>query len=155
MMRCLHNRLLWWGTLAGILALVWLLPLPIAAQPTSRLFQLDAHQFEFTPGRIEVNQGDIVTIKLTASDVVHGFYLDGYGIEQSITPGISQEITFTADQPGKFRYRCSVNCGSLHPFMIGELIVNSNSPLWRAVATIALSAAALLIYLGYFGGKEA
>ena len=155
MIRSLHTHFLWWIFLIGALALVWLLPLPVTAQSTTRLFQLAAHQFEFTPGRIEVNQGDVVTIKLASSDVVHGFYLDGYGIEQSITPGISQEITFTADQPGKFHFRCSVNCGSLHPFMIGELVVNANSPFWRAGATLTLSAAAFLLYLGRFGGKEA
>ena len=80
-----------------------------------------------------MNQGDSVTISLSASDVVYGFYLDSHGLQQSVQPG-SRQITFTADQPGKYRYRCSVSCGALHPFMIGELVVNADTPLWRAVA---------------------
>jgi heme/copper-type cytochrome/quinol oxidase subunit 2 len=79
--------------------------------------------------------------------VTHGFYLDGYGLEQRVTPGMSQEIMFTADQPGKFGYRCSVSCGPLHPFMIGELVVNTNFPFWRAVALVAVTLTGTIIYL--------
>ena len=147
-------RSLWIVGLAAVLAALWLLPLSASAESTTRTFQIDAHQFAFTPGRIEVNEGDVVTITLTASDVVHGFYLDGYGIEQTITPGITQTMTFTADQPGKFRYRCSVSCGTLHPFMIGELAVNGNLPLARAYGTVAVSVIGILAYLWHFGGQN-
>jgi cytochrome c oxidase subunit II len=128
--------------------LVLFIPLPISSK--SGLVQrltLDAQQFEYMPGRLEVNQGDTVIITLTASDVTHGFYLDGYGLEQRVTPGVSREIMFTADQPGKFRYRCSVSCGPLHPFMIGELVVNTNVPFWRAVALVAVTLTGTIIYL--------
>ncbi|MCC7447592.1 MAG: cupredoxin domain-containing protein [Anaerolineae bacterium] len=126
---------------------VLFVPLPASAQPTERTVTLDLSQFEFAPGRLEVNQGDTVIITLKASDVVHGFYLDGYGIEQRVEPGIAQQVTFTADQPGKFRYRCSVSCGSLHPFMIGELIVGTNVPYWRAIGFVAVALAGMLVYL--------
>jgi plastocyanin len=112
-----------------------------------RRLNLDSRQFEYMPGRIEVNQGDTVIITLTASDVTHGFYLDGYGLEKRVIPGVAQEIVFTADQPGKFRYRCSVNCGPLHPFMIGELVVNGNVPFWRAVALVAIGVIGMFVYL--------
>lgn len=135
--------------LFAVLALLVLFtPLPVS--PKSGVVQrltLDARQFEYMPGRLEVNQGDTVIITLKASDVTHGFYLDGYGLEQRVTPGISQEIMFTADQPGKFRYRCSVSCGPLHPFMIGELVVNTNFPFWRAVALVAVALTGTIIYL--------
>ena len=48
-----------------------------------------------------------------------------------------------ADQRGKFRYRCSVSCGPLHPFMIGELIVGPNVPLWRAIGVALVALAGL------------
>jgi cytochrome c oxidase subunit II len=128
--------------------LVLFIPLPGSSSPgTVRYLNLDARQFEYTPGRIEVNQGDTVVIKLMASDATHGFYLDGYGIEKRVTPGVAQEIVFTADKDGKFRYRRSVSCGPLHPFMIGELVVNSNIPFLRAVALVAVGLVGTLVHL--------
>jgi plastocyanin len=119
--------------ISGIVAMViLLLPLATSTAPTVRHIALDATQFAFVPGRVEVNAGDRVIFTVTASDVVHGFYLDGYGIERRITPGIAEEIEVVVDRPGKFRIRCSVSCGAMHPFMIGELIVGPNIPLMRA-----------------------
>jgi len=126
-------------------------PLPGAAQATTREIALDATQFEFAPGRVHVNQGDRVVITLTASDVVHGFYLDGYGLERRVEPGIAEQIAFTADKPGKFRFRCAVSCGPLHPFMIGELIVERNTPYWRAIGVVLVAAASMLVHLWQSG----
>lgn len=128
----------------ALLALAVLaVPIPTLAAPQTHHVELDSTQFEFSPGRLRVNQGDTIVFHLTASDVVHGFYLDGYGIDERLEPGISREITFVADQRGKFRYRCSVSCGPLHPFMIGELIVGPNVPLWRAIGVALVALAAL------------
>jgi heme/copper-type cytochrome/quinol oxidase subunit 2 len=134
--------------LVGLLALLILIvPVPTLAAPTTRHLSLDANQFQFTPGRVHINQGDRVVITLTASDVVHGFYLDGYGLQTRVEPGVSQRIEFVADRPGKFRYRCSVTCGPIHPFMIGELVVGPNIPFWKTVAVMLVAAAGMLFYL--------
>jgi heme/copper-type cytochrome/quinol oxidase subunit 2 len=138
----------------GLGLFVLLVPLPISTTSTVRNITLDASQFEFAPGRIEVNQGDHVLITLAATDVVHGFYLDGYGLEQRVVPGVSQQISFIAEQSGKFRYRCSVSCGPLHPFMIGELVVNQNFPFWRAVGLMIVGIAGMLTHLWRFGRSE-
>jgi heme/copper-type cytochrome/quinol oxidase subunit 2 len=77
-----------------------------------------------------------------AKDVTHGFYLEGYDLDAKVRPENPtfwlrhpsqgeeyeevEEIIFTADRTGKFRYRCSITCGSMHPFMQGELIVRPN-----------------------------
>ncbi len=132
----------------AVLALaVLVLPAPASAAPTTRTITLDARQFEFAPSRIEVNQGDRVIITLRADDVVHGFYLDGYGLETRVQPGLSQRIEFTADRAGKFRYRCSVTCGPMHPFMVGELVVGPNTSFWRAAALAMIVAAGSLALL--------
>jgi cytochrome c oxidase subunit 2 len=136
--------------IAPVLASVWLLlPAPPQAATTHHI-SIEASQYEFAPGRIEVAQGDEVIITLTASDVVHGLYLDGYDIQQRVEPGVTQQIRFTADQPGKFRYRCLVSCGTLHPFMLGELVVNSNTPFRQAVAVLLLAATGTTAYFVRF-----
>ncbi len=84
---------------------------------------LSARAYAFSPERIEVTAGDTVTLQLEALDVTHGLYVDGYGVSTVAEPGRPGELTFRADRPGKFHLRCSVACGSLHPFMLGELVV--------------------------------
>lgn len=131
--------------LAAVVVLLW--PTGISRASVVHHIDLDSSQFAFEPGRINVQTGDEVVLNLTASDVVHGFYLDGYGLETRVEPGISQEIVFVADQPGKFRFRCSVSCGPLHPFMIGELVVTPNAPFWKAALVMLLLLGGMLVYL--------
>lgn len=131
--------------LAAVVVLLW--PAGTGRASVVHHIDLDSSQYAFEPGRIEVQTGDEVVLKLTASDVVHGFYLDGYALETRVEPGISQDIVFVADQPGKFRFRCSVSCGPLHPFMIGELVVTPNVPFWKAALVILLLLGGMLVYL--------
>ncbi len=111
-------------------------------EPQVRKIHIVARQYAYEPHRIEVAQGDEVHITLSSRDVVHGFYLEGYDIDAEVKAGRSgfglrhpsyedeyqpvEEIVFTADRAGKFRYRCSHTCGYLHPFMLGEMIVTPN-----------------------------
>lgn len=127
----------------AILALaITFAPLPQGAGvPGHHDVRIAASQFEFNPGVINVNRGDKVTIELTSTDVVHGLYLDGYDLEVTADPGQSSRLSFTADKSGSFRFRCSVTCGPLHPFMIGKVKVGNNTLLWRGVALAVLAAA--------------
>ncbi len=107
-------------------------------------FYIKARQYAYEPPRITVSKGDEVHIRLASLDVIHGFFLEGHDIDALIEPGVRKfklrhpsegnefadvnELVFTADNAGKFRYRCSHTCGTLHPFMLGEMIVNPNYP---------------------------
>lgn len=135
------GRVLLLALILGVL----LIPIPTVHEPRTHDVMIDASQFEFSPSRLNVNRGDTVQVTLSASDVVHGFFLDGYEIDFRVEPGTSQEFTFTADRSGKFRYRCSVACGALHPFMIGELVVGPNELAWRASALAAIAVGAMLL----------
>ena len=139
------------GMLIGALLvslLILFLPWPWgAASPTRREVHIDARMFAFAPARLNVRLGDEVTLILHATDVVHGLIIDGYDVRLEAAPGQSVQTTFVADRPGKFRYRCSITCGSLHPFMIGELIVGPNTPFWRAVALAVVAAGGAFAFL--------
>ena len=141
--------------LTGLLALTALIaPLPSAASAAAeRTIMLDARMFAYTPGRLRVNQGDRVTLTLQSSDVVHGLYIDGYGVDIQAQPGQPAEATFVADRLGKFKFRCSVSCGAMHPFMIGELVVGPNIPFWRAVAALLIVSVGTVIALLLSGHK--
>jgi heme/copper-type cytochrome/quinol oxidase subunit 2 len=134
----------WW--LPAILGIVILfLPLPgRPGQPVERVFRIEASRFTYTPSILKVNPGDRVTLELASSDVVHGLAVDGYGLQASADPGQTARLTFVADRPGTFRFRCSVTCGPLHPFMIGKIQVGENSMLWRAAGLALLTVTMVL-----------
>ncbi len=127
---------------AGVIALA---PLPaMNGVPARRHFRIEASSYQYTPAAIAVNVGDSVTIDLVSTDVVHGLYVDGYDVKVTADPGRTASLAFVARRAGMFRMRCSVTCGSLHPFMIGKLYVGRNELLWRSVAIAVLLGFAVL-----------
>jgi hypothetical protein len=101
-------------------------PIPEAA---TKLFNIDAHQFAFTvsPSPFVVDEGDVVTLKITSSDVLHGFFLENYAEgDFPLLNGQTQTVQFVANTPGRFTYFCTnPGCGSGHISMIGTLTVNA------------------------------
>jgi len=138
----------------GLALAVLFSPVPALADPVTHEITITADQFAYDPPVLRVNRGDRVRLTLQAADVVHGFYLDSYDINTRIEPGISQQVEFVANRSGKFRYRCSVSCGSLHPFMIGELVVGPNTVWLRAVGLTLVALAASLFYLWRFPPRK-
>lgn len=112
------------------------------APPQERSFTISAQKYAYDPPILRVNRGDRIRIRLVARDVTHGFYLEGYDLDAKVRPQNPTfwlrrpsegeeyeevaELHFIATRTGKFRYRCSITCGTMHPFMQGELIVNPN-----------------------------
>ena len=80
-----------------------------------------------TPTKLEVNQGDKVTIHLTnieqTTDELHGFGLLEYNLNVVVDPGETKTIEFIADKPGVYAYYCTNFCSALHQEMQGYLIV--------------------------------
>ena len=110
--------------------------------PIRRDILVKARKYSYDPSVIKVNLNDTLHIKLVSMDVVHGFYVEGYDLDAQISPQIkgfkirrpsegynwkdTTEMVIVTNKTGKFRYRCSHTCGSMHPFMQGELIVKPN-----------------------------
>ena len=86
-------------------------------------FRIEAKQFMFDPGIIEVNKGDRVRLIVTSIDVPHGISIREYGINERLDVGKPKVIEFTADKEGTFTAFCSVFCGSGHANMKGKLVV--------------------------------
>jgi len=110
---------------------------PAQGKPRIRVFHIKAKMFAWDPATIRVRRGDHVVLKLTSLDVLHGIYIDAYGINKIIFPGEVTTVEFDAERVGKFKFRCSYTCGNLHPFMLGQLIVEPNYPFGGA-ALLAL-----------------
>ncbi len=125
----------------GLALVILLAPVPLTlAAPQERHVRIEASQFQYTPSVINVNPGDRVTIDLTSNDVVHGLYVDDYGLSITADPGQTTRLTFVADKAGTFALRCFAPCGPLHPFMVGKLNVGPNWLFWRAIGVAGIAA---------------
>lgn len=136
-----------------------------AIVPQERVFSIEARRYAYNPAIIRVNRGDKIVLKLRSKDVTHGFFLEGYDIDAKIRAQYpyfwvrhpskhddyeqAEEISFIADKPGKFRYRCSVTCGSFHPFMQGEFIVEPNFAYAASIGMVLGLAMVVLIILRF------
>lgn len=130
-------------------------PAPV---PAEHEILVTASSYAFEPAVLRVRRGDTLRLRFASTDVVHGFYLEGYDLDVTVRPlarevevtrgGATrtvEEVVLVADRGGKFHYRCSRTCGPMHPFMSGELVVGPN-PLWPVSA-----AASAGVLLGGFG----
>ncbi len=138
-------------------------------QPHTHVIDLTAKKYGYEPGRIVVHQGDTVVLRPTSMDVTHGFLLDGYDLEAVIKQqGLAylkytwtddegqlhtdwdkvREIEFIAGKSGKFTFRCNQTCGNLHPFMTGELVVQTNTPYHLAASLSVWLTLSLLLWFG-------
>lgn len=144
------NRQLRIAIIAGTTLLVLtglVVPLPATASaPQTHRIEISARQFAYEPATLTVNRGDTITFRLESLDAVHGLFVDGYGVNLQAEPGKSAEVTFVADKEGTFKFRCSISCGALHPFMIGELQVEPNNPLTRALLVTLVVAIGAVMY---------
>ena len=89
--------------------------------------KLIAVRSSFEPNKIEVTQGDKVTIYITnieqTTDELHGWGLLEYNLNVVIDPGETKIVEFVADKPGVFPYYCTNFCSALHQEMQGYLLV--------------------------------
>jgi len=91
--------------------------------PTTRPFAVHAHRYTFDPPRIEVNQGDLVSIELQADDIAHSLTIDGYRISKRANPGQPVTFEFRADRSGTFPFYCNLQIDDGCRQMHCELIV--------------------------------
>jgi cytochrome c oxidase subunit 2 len=70
------------------------------------------------PPVLYMPQGEPVRFKITASDVVHGFWIPAFMIQIQNLPGVENQIEFTANELGEFPGRCNILCGRQHSQML-------------------------------------
>ncbi len=142
------GKLIYWSLVATAGLATAFAPLPSNAwvsSPVSRTFNIDARQFAYSPSVLQVAPGDTITINLRSSDVVHGLYLDGYGLSMQAEPGQTSTLTFVANRTGTYHFRCNVTCGAMHPFMIGKLSVGSDDGLMRGIGIALIGLVAIAV----------
>lgn len=75
------------------------------------------------PPTLYMPKGEPVRFKITASDVVHGFWIPAFMIQIQNIPGVENELEFTANELGEFVGRCNILCGRQHSQMLFKVKV--------------------------------
>ncbi len=93
-----------------------------------------AEQGGWTPERITVQRGERVRLRISSADVIHGFSIPKLGVYVDwIEPGKVAEVEFTADQPGRYAFQCTVWCQLGHWRMRGVLeVIDPDDPVASA-----------------------
>ena len=76
-------------------------------------------------GDLHVPVGKEVKLNLTATDVLHAFWIPQFRIKQDVMPGKPSQMHFTATKTGIYPIVCAELCGSYHGGMRTQIYVQT------------------------------
>ncbi len=92
-------------------------------------------EFTYKKDGLELNTTDImyvpvntpIVLDMTATDVIHSFYVPSFRIKKDTVPGMRTRVNFTATKKGDYRIFCTEFCGTSHSRMRGTVRVVSKA----------------------------
>jgi cytochrome c oxidase subunit 2 len=83
--------------------------------------------FEYENGKkspdLVIPLGRNIRCELTSDDVIHGFYIPAFRIQQDALPGFKTAVWFNSTATGTYDILCSQYCGLHHSAMLAKLVV--------------------------------
>lgn len=76
-------------------------------------------------GELHVPQGREVKLKISASDVIHAFWVPQFRLKQDAIPGQETQLRFTPSKLGEYPIICAELCGAYHGGMKTRVIVQT------------------------------
>jgi cytochrome c oxidase subunit II len=76
-------------------------------------------------GELHVPIGADVQINLSATDVIHSFWVPQFRLKQDAIPGIPTQLRFVATRIGTYPIVCTELCGAYHGSMRSQVIVET------------------------------
>jgi cytochrome c oxidase subunit II len=76
-------------------------------------------------GELHVPVGADVQVNLSATDVIHSFWVPQFRLKQDAIPGIPTQLRFVATKPGTYPIVCTELCGGYHGSMRSQVIVHT------------------------------
>lgn len=76
-------------------------------------------------GELHVPVGEEVKLNITATDVLHAFWMPEFRIKQDAIPGRTAQMRFTATTVGEYPIICAELCGSYHGSMKSQIFVHT------------------------------
>ncbi|MGH7563133.1 MAG: cupredoxin domain-containing protein [Gemmatimonadota bacterium] len=84
---------------------------PEATGPPDERIEIEATSYAYAPAEVSVGPGTVRFVIRNAADVVHGFEVEGHGMEEEIEeiqPGTTDSLTVTLEEPGTYEVYCPV-----------------------------------------------
>jgi cytochrome c oxidase subunit II len=87
--------------------------------------------------------GKKVRVVLTATDVIHAWWVPEFGVKQDAIPGFIKEVWFKVEKEGTYRGQCAELCGKDHGFMpiVVEAVSEDKYSEWLVAKKEAAAAA--------------
>jgi polyferredoxin len=147
------------------------------AEPGTRHIHVENFRYGKSPDIIRCNRGDSLILTFSTLDTGHSFFLEEFGIDAKVSPGmedvhvfdtrnplerpmITREVGIIAEHPGilkylvsKSQYRCHVWCGPLHAFEHGSVIIRPNTLLGFGAGSLS-GIFILLFFTGFISVKN-
>ncbi len=94
----------------------------------------DAHYLLAVDQPMVVPVGKRVRLLITASDVIHAWWMPAFSVKQDAIPGFIRDSWFRADRIGTYRGQCAELCGKDHGFMpiVVEVVSEADYRAWVA-----------------------
>lgn len=94
------------------------------------------------PAELHIPVGREVALELTASDVIHSFWVPRLAGKRDAIPGHTNHLLLVAEEPGTYPGQCAEYCGLLHADMRMIVVVHESEESFRAWAEQQLAAQA-------------
>lgn len=111
----------------GLTGFRFLRAAPADSIPVKVLARQWSWLFEYANGKkspdLIVPLGKNIRCDLVSADVIHGFYVPAFRIQQDVVPGLKTYAWFNAMTMGNYAILCSQYCGQKHSAMLARLIV--------------------------------
>ena len=91
-------------------------------------FSFEYPEFGVVSKELYLPVGKQVLLRMTATDVIHSFWVPEFRIKQDIVPGLKTEYRITPIEEGSYSVRCAELCGASHAYMLAPVeVVSQNS----------------------------
>jgi cytochrome c oxidase subunit II len=133
----------------GLIGFQFLRAIPADSVPVKVYARQWSWLFEYANGRkspdLVVPLGKNVSCELISQDVIHGFYIPAFRVQQDAVPGLKVKVWFNATELGSSYILCSQYCGLKHSAMLAKLYVvpPDQFDAWLSGKKITLSGEAM------------
>jgi cytochrome c oxidase subunit 2 len=77
--------------------------------------------------QLDIPVGQKIKLELTATDVIHAFWVPNLGGQKDAVPGHTTSLWIQANQPGTYKGQCTEFCGDGHADMLITVVAHPQS----------------------------